>query len=362
MYYRIADIVFRSQLHLSSFEAFICDPCEPDAVLDVTDEIPPEGTDTVAGSIVCRKTRDGWFLYSASSREGGLFVSSDYTHMRLIRESTLCLPLVEKLWIRVSLECLLARHGYISLHSACVSLDDQFAIAFTGPSGIGKSTRAGAWQEAFRASLVSGDRPLIRVSDAEVFGVPWDGKECCYRSIHYPLRAICDVRRSGSVYIRKMSFQQKRRLLMRQCFIPMWDAETAAVQMMNISHLASRANIVRAFCGPAADDAKALRQMLDNNQLMEEKQDMKAKSGFVLRHIMDDYMLMPTDDNINLFNGTLLMNEVSSFIWEKLQNPVSRDDLLAALMDQYATDEKTASADLDNLLAKLRNYGVIEDD
>ena len=89
---------------------------------------------------------------------------------------------------------------------------------------------------------------------------------------------------------------------------------------------------------------------------------MKAKSGFILRHIMDDYMLMPTDDNINLFNGTLLMNEVSSFIWEKLQNPVSRDDLLAALMDQYTIDEKTASADLDNLLAKLRNYGIIEDD
>ena len=28
------------------------------------------------------------------------------------------------------------------------------------------------------------------------------------------------------------------------------------------------------------------------------------------------------------FNGTVLLNDVSAFVWEKLQNPVSRDDLL----------------------------------
>ena len=72
-------------------------------------------------------------------------------------------------------------------------------------------------------------------------------------------------------------------------------------------------------------------------------------------------MLIPVNDNVQ-FNGNLLMNEVSSFIWEKLQNPVSRDNLPIAITDRYTVDEKTASADLDKLLAKLRDYGVIEDE
>ena len=43
---------------------------------------------------------------------------------------------------------------------------------------------------------------------------------------------------------------------------------------------------------------------------------MKAKSGFILRNVVDEYILMPTGDNIGKFNGTILLNEVSALVWE----------------------------------------------
>ena len=89
---------------------------------------------------------------------------------------------------------------------------------------------------------------------------------------------------------------------------------------------------------------------------------MKAKSDFVMRNIAGEYVLMPTGENIAKFNGTLLMNDVPAFVWEKLQNPVSREDLLKAVLDEFEVDRATASADLDELLKTLRSYGVIEDD
>ena len=89
---------------------------------------------------------------------------------------------------------------------------------------------------------------------------------------------------------------------------------------------------------------------------------MKAKPGFILRNVVDEYILMPTGDNIGQFNGTILLNEVSAFVWEKLQNPLSKEDLLKAIMDEFEVDRATASADLDVLLQTLRGYGVIEDD
>lgn len=89
---------------------------------------------------------------------------------------------------------------------------------------------------------------------------------------------------------------------------------------------------------------------------------MKAKQGFVLRNVVDEYILMPTGDMIGEFNGTVLLNDVSAFVWENLQNPVSREDLLTAILEEFEVEKAVASADLDALLTTLKEYGVIEDD
>ena len=107
---------------------------------------------------------------------------------------------------------------------------------------------------------------------------------------------------------------------------------------------------------------KALRQALEFRQECKEATDLKAKSGFILRDVMGEYILMPIDDNIGKYNGVVLLNDVSAFLWKKLEHPVSRDDLLAALLDQYRVDEATAANDLDLLLEKLRSFDVIEDE
>ena len=89
---------------------------------------------------------------------------------------------------------------------------------------------------------------------------------------------------------------------------------------------------------------------------------MKAKEGFVLRHVADEYILMPTGDNIATFKGTILLNEVSALIWEKLQKPVLKADLLQAVLDEFEVEKAVASADLDVLLKKLKGFGVITED
>ena len=87
---------------------------------------------------------------------------------------------------------------------------------------------------------------------------------------------------------------------------------------------------------------------------------MKAKEGFVVRHILDEYVLLPTGDNISCFNGTILLNSVSAFIWEKLQHQISKEDLLQAVLDEFEVSRPIAAADLDNLLTALKSYGVLE--
>ena len=70
---------------------------------------------------------------------------------------------------------------------------------------------------------------------------------------------------------------------------------------------------------------------------------------------------MPTGDNIGVFGGSVVMNDVSAFVWEKLQNPLSKEDLLQAILDEFDVEKDAAEADLDALLAQLKEYDVIDE-
>lgn len=360
-FYKVATLTLQSEFRLVSFNAFICPPCDADVILERTNQAPSPGTDIYSGRIVHRHTGNGWFFHATDTDEYGLYVDPDYSHLRFFGVKGSILMGTYEWFVRIAIECRLARMGYVSLHAAAVEVNNE-AIAFSGHSGIGKSTRARAWSDALGSEMINGDRPLIDIRSYELYGVPWDGKEMCFRNVHYPMRAICEIRRSNTVYVRKMSFDQKRKFLIQQCFMPMWDTDTAMIQMMNITRLATNAEIVRAFGGPTAEDARALYSALQNKDYLKEELDMKAKTGFVLRNVVDEFILMPTGDNIGKFNGTVLLNEVSAFVWEKLQNPLSREDLLTAILDEFEVDKATASDDLDALLQTLRGFGVIEDD
>lgn len=367
MDYLIAEVLLHSQIELPSFGCFVCGSGESscafsvEAALERSGEIPSEGEEISSSSIVSRRLPDGWFYHTPLSAESGLIVNEDYTHLRLIGKETIvpAASAQEELFVRIALECLMIHTGYVSLHASAINIGGK-GIAFAAPSGTGKSTRARAWMEAFSAEFISGDRPLVKADGSILSGVPWDGKEKCFRNIALPLGGIFEVRRSAVSYVRKLDYDQARRMLLRQSFLPMWDTDTAAIQMINISRLASSADFYRMFSGPSPEDAKKIKEIIENKTYLKEEPDMKAKSGFVLRNVAGEYMLMPVGENIATYKGAVLFNKVSAFIWEKLQDPVSRDDLLTAVLDEYDVEKEVAEKDLDNILQRFDELGLLE--
>lgn len=88
---------------------------------------------------------------------------------------------------------------------------------------------------------------------------------------------------------------------------------------------------------------------------------MKAREGFVMRNIVGETIIMPTGSNIGKFDGAVVLNDVSALVWEKLQQPVTRDALLECILNEFEVPAEVAAKDLDALLAQLREYGLIED-
>ncbi len=271
-------------------------------------------------------------------------------------------PILRNLF-RMAIESIYFEHSRVSLHSACIDVNGC-AVAFTGVSGLGKSTRAMAWVNANGAKLISGDRPTIHFSSEGVtaWGVPWDGKEHIFNPVSRPLKAILEVRRSNSVYLRKLDVNQAEKLLVKQVFIPMWDTTAATLTIMNVRKLAKLIPVYRLFCGPDENSAKEAYKILfeNENYIAEATKDMKIKDGFALRVVATEYIVMPTGSKIAEFEGAVALNEVSAFLFKKMLNPVSKEDLVIALLDEYDVDEETAVKDVDSLVEKFASMGIIE--
>ena len=267
-------------------------------------------------------------------------------------------------FIRIPLECRFVHEGVLSLHAACVEEGGR-AVCFTGDSGIGKSTRAKTWVDALGAEFISGDRPAVRLEEngSVACGVPWDGKEQIFRNVERPLRAILEVRRAPFTRLRRLSAEQAYRVLVRQCFIPMWDPDTAALAMVNVKQLCRITPVYRLFCGPDAEAARETRRILFDcpEEIQEELPDMKIREGFVLRNVADEHMVMPTGENVGKFGGAVVLSDVAAFAFEQLKHPVSREDLLSLILAEYDVDAEIAAADLDALLAQFREMNLLED-
>ena len=316
--------------------------------------------------LVSRSAEDEW-LFHLTKVEVPACVKTDRCYSRIEKaiyeQSEEEIPNFRFL-LRTAFECRFCDEGLVSLHAACVELDG-FAVAFTGKSGLGKSTRARAWVEGLGAQFISGDRPAVRLEKdgCVACGVPWDGKEQIFRDVERPLKCILEVRRSPANYVRRLSEEQARQVIMQQSFIPMWDTDAAVMAIANVRGLIRKTPVYRVFCGAEAEDARAIYDILINHpeQMRKEEKEMKIRDGFVLRNVVDEFIVMPTGENIAKFEGAVVLNEVSAFVFRQLENAVSRDDLLTAIVNEFDVDEATAAADLDELLAQFGKMGLLED-
>lgn len=305
----------------------------------------------------------GWLFEEQSANHGAqLLASADYSRLFFHQPATVSGEISMRL-LRLPLECGFVHEGVLSLHAACVEVGGR-AVCFTGDSEIGKSTRAQAWIQELGARFISGDRPAIRLEadGCTACGVPWDGKEQIFRNVERPLSAILEVRRAPFTRLRRLTVDQAYGVLMRQSFIPMWDADTAALAMTNVRRLSRIVPVYRLFCAPDASAARETYRMLFEvpETIREELPDMQIKENFILRNIGAEHMVMPTGENIAKFGGAVVLSDTAAFIFEQLKQPTSREDLLTLLLSEFDVDAETAAQDLDELLTKFKEMGFLE--
>ena len=88
---------------------------------------------------------------------------------------------------------------------------------------------------------------------------------------------------------------------------------------------------------------------------------MVIKPDFILRQVMDYYIILGIGSDAYKPNEIMSLNETGAFLWNLLKDGAERKDLIGSLVKEYDVEEQTAAKDVDEFLASLRERGLIEE-
>lgn len=118
----------------------------------------------------------------------------------------------------------LLEHSGFCLHASAVAMENK-AILFSAPSGTGKSTHSGLWQQYFgkdKVAIINDDRPALRLLKDEiyVYGTPWSGKTNLNTNIKVPLYAVVFLSQAKQNHIERLTNKDALKHLIRQSICP----------------------------------------------------------------------------------------------------------------------------------------------
>ncbi len=88
---------------------------------------------------------------------------------------------------------------------------------------------------------------------------------------------------------------------------------------------------------------------------------MKTKKGFKLRNVCGENIIVAEGiENID-FSRIISMNESAAYLWKEIQEKeFDREELVDLLLKEYDVDDDTARKDVEQLLDKWKEAGIIE--
>ncbi len=87
---------------------------------------------------------------------------------------------------------------------------------------------------------------------------------------------------------------------------------------------------------------------------------MKIKSGYMMREVAGNHVVVPTGEAALDFSGMMTLNGTGAFLWKQLGKDKTERELLSALLEEYDANETEAKADISEFLAKLKAADLFE--
>lgn len=89
---------------------------------------------------------------------------------------------------------------------------------------------------------------------------------------------------------------------------------------------------------------------------------MKVSNQFIFRKIADEQLLIPTGEAAISVKGLIALSESGAFLYQKLQKGCTKEELLAAMLEEYDVSAEVAEQDMDAFLDQMRQLNMLLED
>lgn len=164
----------------------------------------------------------------------------------------------------LGIDAILPGFNRVMMHASIVRYEGS-AILFTGPSGIGKSTQAELWKEYKGASVINGDRAILRVDDRVfAYGSLYAGSSGIYRNESAPVKMIVLLKQGEENKIERLEGRNIYRMLFPRFLMTKWNQDMLVKTLELVEKIFRKVPVYLLTCRPEKEAVELVHQFFNN--------------------------------------------------------------------------------------------------
>lgn len=177
-------------------------------------------------------------------------MADDYSELHICMEHSYDLAFME-LFLAGFYSYMALHDQTLLLHASAIEHHGR-AIAFTAPSGTGKTTQAELWKKYRGAEILNGDKVFVKQEEDAIhaWGSPWKGSSSYALNTSAPLDAIIVLEQAPENRIRKLDTIEAMQRFVPHVFFPSWDQACEQAVMEFLNKVMSEVDIYLLQCRP----------------------------------------------------------------------------------------------------------------
>lgn len=87
---------------------------------------------------------------------------------------------------------------------------------------------------------------------------------------------------------------------------------------------------------------------------------MKIKENYVMREVAGQAIVIAVGEESERFKGMINLNRTGKEVWRYLEKDMDLVEIVKKIVEKYDVDENTAMQDVENMINKLFQSGILE--